>query len=319
MNKINASKIAKIALAIMLVIVVAGAIVFEICKLNYGADIKGCVEITVELDEDSINDKVVNAYKEDIIEILEKNGFEFAKTTRIQESSDSFATIVFSVKTSNADKTITKLEDKFSTDLKAYLTSKYDGYTDEDFADNVQISEIGGAYGTELVKGVLWGSLIMVAAITLYCFLRFKWASGFTAFLSAVLDLALLLAILAITRIRVDALSVNVIWICLLYSLLLSLISFFVLKKNSKIKIADEQTIKDRVYSSAYESGKMNFILSVALIVMLALAIIFVPFEIKLILIHVMLAVVVGGADAILVKPVLRYWLSKIKKNKKKA
>lgn len=319
MNKLNALKIAKIALAVMLVIVIAGAVVFGICKFNYGADIKGCVEITVALDEDSKDDKVAEEYKNDVASILEKNGFKFAKTSRIQTSLDGFVELVFSVKTSDADKTIEKLEGKFSTDLKAYLTSKYSGYTDEAFEEDVNINEIGGAYGTEILKGVLWGSLILTAVMTIYCFIRFKWASGFTAFISAVLDLALLFALSALTRIRVDALSVNVIWVCVLYSLMLSMVTFFVLKKNTKVKVADEQAIKEKTLSSAYESGKIIFILTVALMVMLALAIIFVPFDVKLILIYVMLAVLVGSADAILVKPVLRYWLSKIKKNKKKA
>lgn len=319
MNKINALKIAKIALAVMLVIVIAGAVVFGICKFNFGADIKGCVEITVALDEDSKDDKVAEKYKSDIASLLEKNGFEFAKTSRIQTSSDEFAVLVFSVKSSNADKTIEKLEGDFSADLKAYLTQKYAGYNDESFAEDVAINEIGGAYGIEILKGVLWGSLILVSAITVYCFIRFKWASGFTAFISAVLDLALLFSLSAITRIRVDALSVNVIWVSVLYSLMLSIITFFVLRKNTKIKVADEQAVKDKALSSAYESSKIIFILTVALIVMLALAVIFVPFDVKLILIYVILAVMVGSADAILVKPVLRYWLSKIKKNKKKA
>lgn len=319
MNKINVLKIAKIALAVMLVVVVAGAIVFSINKFNFGADIKGCVEITVALDEDSKDDKVAEEYKSDIASLLEKNGFEFAKTSRIQTSSDGFAELVFTVKSSNADKTIEKLEGNFSADLKAYLTQKYVGYTDESFAEDVAINELGGAYGIEILKGVLWGSLILVAAITIYCFIRFKWASGFTAFISAVLDLALLFSLSAITRIRVDALSVNVIWVSVLYSLMLSMITFFVLRKNTKVKVADEQAVKDKALSSAYESSKIIFILTVALIVMLALAVIFVPFDVKLILIYVILAVIVGSADAILVKPVLRYWLSKIKKNKKKA
>ena len=309
-------KIAKIALIAMLVIAIIGAVLFGICKLNYGADIKGCVEVTIALDEDSKTESVAEKYQDDITKIFKDNGYKFAKTTRKATDSSGFVKLVYSVKTKNADKTIQKLNGSFKTDLNEYLSGKY---ADFSYEDSVTVSEIGSSYDCKLLTGVLLGTLILTLAITIYSFIRFKWASGFTTLLSVIMDLLLFVSISAITRIRVDALCVNVIWVATIYSLLTSLVTFFVLKKNSKVKIIDADAIKEKALTSAQESSKYIFIVTVALIVMLALAIIFVPLNVKLLFIYSIIALLIAGADAILVKPVLRYWLSKIKKNKKKA
>lgn len=309
-------KIAKITLIAMLVIAIIGAVLFGVCKLNYGADIKGCVEVTIALDEDSKTESVANKYQCDVAKIFKDNGYKFAKTTRKATDASGFVKLVYSVKTKNADKTIEKLNGDFKTDLNEYFSGKY---ADFSYDDSVTVTEIGSSYGCKLLTGILWGTLILVLAITVYSFIRFKWAGGFTTLLSVIADLLLLVAISAITRIRVDALSVSVIWVATIYSLLTSLVTNFVLKKNSKVKLTDAESIKEKALSGAQESSKYIFIVTVALIVMLALAIIFVPFNVKLLFIYSIIALLVTGADAILVKPVLRYWLSKIKKNKKKA
>lgn len=309
-------KIAKITLIAMLVIAIIGAVIFGICKLNYGADIKGCVEVTVSLDEDSKTESVADKYQSDITKIFKDNGYKFAKSTRRATDASGFVKLVYSVKTKNADKTIQKLNGDFKTDLNDYLSGKY---ADFSYNDSVTVSEIGSSYGCKLLTGILWGTLILALAMTVYSFIRFKWASGITTLLSVIMDLILLVTVSAITRIRVDALCVNVIWIATIYSLLTSLVTNFVLKKNSKVKLTDAESVKEKALTSAQESCKYIFIVTVALIVMLALAVIFVPFNVKLLFIYSIIALLITGADAILVKPVLRYWLSKIKKNKKKA
>ena len=311
-------KIAQISLIVFLSLIIVGAVIFGIFKFNYGADIKGYTEIAIELDEYSKDDKVTKEIQADIKEILEGKGYTFAKNCRIAEDSSGFKMLVFAIDTDGKDMS-EKITSNVKSDIESYFeTSEYS--TEFSFENDVKIYKAGAEYSFNLVGKIAIAFAIIALATTIYFIIRFGWASGFATLINLILDMALALSLIAMTRVRVDGLGFVVILITILASIMSSLITYFVLKRELKRKTIEEISVLDRTRESNLESGKAVFSSFVALIAAMLIFVCFVPLNIKLILVNSILALIAVGANTILFKSALRYWLSKIRltKNKKK-
>ena len=316
MIKFASKKTALITLAVMLVVVLIGSIIFGVCKLNYGADVKGAVEVSVSLDEDSTSSSVAKKYSDDIASIIKKQGFSFASSARTETDASGFKTLVYTLKSSNANKTIEKLGGDFKTKLTEYFATAYDGTSYSfDFDKDVEINKVGGQYSCSYVTKTFLAMAVLALIATVYFIIRYGFASGFTCLISAILDLAVTLSLIAIFRVKVNGYLVSVIPFCVIYSLVLSLIAFSHLKGELGKK-PDRSLIEEKTISSGEVVSKIALYVGIGLIVAFILMVCIMPVELKFVSLYMIIAVLVCTCEALLFKPVLRLWFSKLKKEK---
>lgn len=311
-------KIAQISLIVFLSLIIVGAVIFGIFKFNYGADIKGYTEMSIELDEYSKDDQVCKEIQADIKDILEDSGYSFAKNCRIAEDGSGFKTLIFAIDTNGKDKS-EKIYNDVKSDIKMYFAMSQNN-TDFSFENDVKIYKAGGEYDFNLVGKIALAITIIALTTTIYFIIRFGWASGFATLINFILDMALTLSLITLLRVRVDGLSFVVILITALASIMSSLITYFVLRRELKRKTIEEISVLDKTREANLESGKAVFKSFIAIIAVMLLFVCIVPLNVKLILVNSILALIAVGANTILFKSTLRYWIGKIgsTKNKKK-
>ncbi len=312
MSKIK--KTALIVIAVFVAIIIAGAITFGVTQFNYDSSVVGCVEIKVELGEYAFSDEVRQDYKEDIQKIV-KGEFDLIKDARIEEESGTYATLVYSVK--GDYETVNGIADQKDSDFEQKLNALFiaNGITDFDYATNVSAEKVGGTYSIDiLIKSAIAIGVISLA-VCIYFAIRFGVASALLSFLSVVLELLVMLCTVAITRIPVGGQSVIVLWALTATSLTASIIYNCIVRAEKKS--VEEGTWEDRCFRANAKSNKILFKTLVAIFASIILAVALVPVNLKITVALLALAVLVVGVNAILVKPIIRFWLGKCKKEKK--
>ncbi len=314
MSKIK--KTALIVISVFVAIILAGSIVFGVTAFNYDSTINGCVELRVELDDYGFNQEVRDEYEAGIESVITKLGYKLARDTRVEVESGTYATLVYSIK--GGDKTVASLADSknstLETKLVEYFNAKGTGSTFS-YAEDIKVERVGWSYSEKLLTTSAIAIGVIALAVCVYFVFRFGFASALTTLLSLILEYAVAMGIVAITRIPVGGQVVIVLWSLLAISLLSSLV--LNLSVRAEKKSAEEGTEQERLDRAICKSSKVLFKVLVSLVAMLLFAVALVPVNLKINIALIALAVLVIGVNSLLLKPTLRVLLSKVKKEKK--
>ncbi len=309
----NMKKTAIIVVSIFLAIIIAGAIVFGIAQFNYDSTVSGSVEIKVELGEYAYTDSEREDYKKDIEKIVDDE-FKIVKDTRIQEESGTYAILVYSVEGNQktADSIASEKDSSFEEKLTAYFLGKQ---VDFDYEYSVSAEKVGGIYSKSIVIKSIIALGVIGLAVCIYFAIRFGIASALISFLSIIVEFAVALSIVAFTRIPVGGQAVIALWALLATSLTASIIYNSYVRAEKKS--VEEGTWEERCLRANAKSNKVIFKSFIAIIASIIIAVALVPVNIKITVALLALVVLVVGVNAILLKPILRLWLGKCKREKK--
>ena len=276
----------------------------------------GCVEVRVELDEYGFEESVREDYKAGIDNVISKLGYKQAKEARVEVEGGTYATLVYSIK--GGDKTVAKLSasnsNAFETALNNYFKSKGTDATFS-FAEDVSIERVGWSYSEKLLTTSAIAIGVIALAVCVYFIFRFGFASAVVSLLSLILEYAVAMAIVAITRIPVGGQVVVVLWSLLAVSLLSSLIANLSIRAEKKS--VEEGTDDERFERANKKSAGVLLKVLIALACAILFAVALVPVNMKINVALIALGVIVVGVNSLLFKPALRYWLGKLKKEKK--
>jgi len=318
MKNLNFKKVAFIAIDIILVIIIAGAVFFGFLGVNKTAEAKGGVEVRVCLDENYYDKDLRATAQSDIQKIFTDNGF---KVNQVKREIDStvYNTLVFCIDGNNdvADALAVETGDCIYTSIKTYLETENSGFTFNDDAEvkEYRVDYVGGSFANKVLQKTFISFAIIFVVAIIYFGIRFGIFSALASFVATILELGLFNAVVIITRIPTDGTFYLALFAVLVFSLLASLIYnvFF----RSALKGVEEKSLQEHAQDVSLKAGKIFASVTVSIVVGLLLAIIAVPSTLKLILAQIALGILLVGITAILVRPALRYWLGSIKKEKK--
>lgn len=309
-------KTALVVVAIFALIILAGSIVFGVTQFNYDYTINGCVEIRVELDEYAYETEVRNEYESEIEKIVKNCGYKLVRETRVEVESGTYATLVYSVE--GGEKTAANLAPSKNSLLQTKLQEFFNAKGKQSYysyEENVSAEKVGWSYSEKLLTTSAIAIGVIALAVCIYFLFRFGIASTVVTLLSLIIEYAVALGIVAITRIPVGGQVVIVLWAMLAISLVSSLI--YNLSIRAEKKSAQEGTPEERLQRANDKAIKVLFKVLVAFAAAILFAVALVPVSMKINVALIALSVIVVGVNSILLKPTFRQLLSKIKREKK--
>ena len=321
MKNFNIRKIAFIALDIILVIVIAGAVLFGILGFNKSTNASKYVQVRVTLGQEYIlKDNNVEKAEKDIKNILSKNGYKFVEDAYTEVDSKGYNVLVFNLKGNQvtSDNLSVTGEGSVYKQIKTYLETENVGYVfdapEQEFKE-FNVDYVGSAFSNKLYSKSLISMAIILVATIVYFLIRFKVASSMASLCVTIIEFLLFVSIVAITRIPVDGMF----YVVLFGVLIASLISSFVYNNYFRMALngAEEKTLLEHTQYVSCKAGKIIASVFIAVIAALLLAIIAVPSSIKVLLALLALGLLVVGICSVLIRPVFRYWLGLINCKKK--
>jgi preprotein translocase subunit SecF len=206
--------------------------------------------------------------------------------------------ITYWVKSDTSDET---LETAWS---KIYASFQQDGELSfSQYSYEIAISYIQPTYSYIWRAAIAGGVLLVIA--TLYVLIRFSVPMGLATLIAGVGDVAVMLALTIICRIPTTSTLAVMAVFAVLYSVLLSLISFSSMRKTLKSEECAEMSVQESMVLATNGTVKNVSILSVCVVVIGAALAIFCGEAVRAAAFGIILTAVASGFSALCVKPAL--------------
>lgn len=295
MNKISGLKIVekmKIWLVALLVLIVAGSVVWGVAGLNKDSSYKGYKQLAVNVTSSIAAEDI----KKDTEKWLDDNGVKVVSVKVIDEQS-----LIYEVETKMTD-------DDVKDGLKTALGS-YEKYLDKDIPVNFTEAK-GSANNTP----ALWALLaigVSLVVLFVYALIRYKWRRALTLVASILLSIYLTICLTAIFRIPVGVNYISAIAFAFVFSGIVSL--YYVNKVKALVRSAEYKGAKriDLANSAVSATLLKTVILAVATIIILVAGVIFSATPVRYVLLSAIVGVVVSTAVVLTVTPTLYAYLGK--------
>jgi SecD/SecF fusion protein len=213
-DRFNFVETRKTFYTLSIILLIAGAIMLSVFKLNLGIDFSSGTRVEVLSSESLTQEQLSNQ--------LEELGYP---------SSD----IVISG--DNRDIGVVRYKDEFNQEevnkFKAELSAVY--------GSDPNISTVSSTVGKELAKNALYALLIAGLGILLYVAFRFEWRMGLSTIIGLIHDVFFMLAIFSILRLEIDITFIAAVLTIVGYSINDTIVTFDRIREN----LATRGTIKD--------------------------------------------------------------------------
>jgi SecD/SecF fusion protein len=213
-DRFNFAETRKTFYTLSIILLIAGAIMLSVFKLNLGIDFSSGTRVEVLSSESLTQEQLSNQ--------LEELGYP---------SSD----IVISG--DNRDIGVVRYKDEFNQEevnkFKAELSAVY--------GSDPNISTVSSTVGKELAKNALYALLIAGLGILLYVAFRFEWRMGLSTIIGLIHDVFFMLAIFSILRLEIDITFIAAVLTIVGYSINDTIVTFDRIREN----LATRGTIKD--------------------------------------------------------------------------
>lgn len=227
-----------------LAILVVGAIILGIFKLNLGIDFSSGTRVEILSEEQTT--------QEEIKDYLENIGFPSEK---IVISGEEQNTAVVSYKDD--------LNQQEILDLKAAII--------KDYGHEPSVSTVSPTVGQELAKNAIYALAIAALGIIIYVAFRFEWRMGVGAIASLVHDVFFMVAIFSFLRLEIDITFIAAILTIVGYSINDTIVTFDRIRENinRKEKITTKEELAEIVNKSLRQtmSRSINTVLTVIIVV----------------------------------------------------
>lgn len=235
--------------ALSIALIVAGAIVLGIFKLNLGIDFSSGTRAEI-LSDSALTKEEVSTYLDDIGHPTED--------------------IVISGDKSNIG--VARFKEEFSQEevkeLKAQVADKYGA--------EPNISTVSSKVGKELAKNALFALLYAAIGIIIYVALRFEWRMGVAAILGLLHDAFFMIAIFSILRLEVDITFIAAVLTIVGYSINDTIVTFDRIRENlHKIGHLDNENDLANIINKSLRQTlgrSVNTVLTVLIVVVALIA-----------------------------------------------
>jgi SecD/SecF fusion protein len=213
-DRFNFVETRKTFYTLSIILLIAGAIMLSVFKLNLGIDFSSGTRVEVLSSESLTQEQLSNQ--------LEELGYP---------SSD----IVISG--DNRDIGVVRYKDEFNQEE----VNKFKAELSEVYGSDPNISTVSSTVGKELAKNALYALLIAGLGILLYVAFRFEWRMGLSTIIGLIHDVFFMLAIFSILRLEIDITFIAAVLTIVGYSINDTIVTFDRIREN----LATRGTIKD--------------------------------------------------------------------------
>jgi SecD/SecF fusion protein len=213
-DRFNFVETRKTFYTLSIILLIAGAIMLSVFKLNLGIDFSSGTRVEVLSSESLTQEQLSNQ--------LEELGYP---------SSD----IVISG--DNRDIGVVRYKDEFNQEE----VNKFKAELSEVYGSDPNISTVSSTVGKELAKNALYALLIEGLGSLLYVAFRFEWRMGLSTIIGLIHDVFFMLAIFSILRLEIDITFIAAVLTIVGYSINDTIVTFDRIREN----LATRGTIKD--------------------------------------------------------------------------
>ena len=241
-------KLAKPLLSLSVLILIVGAVILFIFKLNLGIDFTSGTRVDFE-SKDKISE---------------------AKVTKTLEEQDFKPTQV-SLGENGKNATV-----QFKNDLSKDEVSKIKNTIDKSFGNDPTVNTVSPVIGQELAKNAMMALLYAAIGIIIYITFRFEWRMGLSSVLALLHDAFMIVAVFSLFRLEVDITFIAAVLTIIGYSINDTIVTFDRVRENlHKIKVITKpEQIDDIVNRSIRQTmtRSINTVLTVIIVVVALLA-----------------------------------------------
>ncbi|PTI70638.1 protein translocase subunit SecDF [Staphylococcus succinus] len=242
-ERIDFMKLAKPSLSLSVVILILGAIVLFIFRLNLGIDFTSGTRVDFESDQKVSDDKVT--------QVLEDKHFEPDQVS-IGEKGKNVSV-------------------QFKNALSKDEVSKIKDTVDSSFGHDPTVNTVSPVIGQELAKNAMLALIYAAIGIIIYITFRFEWRMGLSSILALLHDAFMIVAVFSLFRLEVDITFIAAVLTIIGYSINDTIVTFDRVRENlHKVKvITDKAQIDDIVNRSIRQTmtRSINTVLTVVIVV----------------------------------------------------
>ncbi|PTI41598.1 protein translocase subunit SecDF [Staphylococcus succinus] len=242
-ERIDFMKLAKPLLSLSVVILILGAIVLFIFRLNLGIDFTSGTRVDFESDQKVSDDKVT--------QVLEDKHFEPDQVS-IGEKGKNVSV-------------------QFKNALSKDEVSKIKDTVDSNFGHDPTVNTVSPVIGQELAKNAMLALIYAAIGIIIYITFRFEWRMGLSSILALLHDAFMIVAVFSLFRLEVDITFIAAVLTIIGYSINDTIVTFDRVRENlHKVKvITDKAQIDDIVNRSIRQTmtRSINTVLTVVIVV----------------------------------------------------
>ena len=241
-------KLAKPLLSLSVLILIVGAVILFVFKLNLGIDFTSGTRVDFE-SKDKISE---------------------AKVTKTLEDQDFKPTQV-SLGENGKNATV-----QFKNDLSKDEVSKIKDTIDKSFGNDPTVNTVSPVIGQELAKNAMMTLLYAAIGIIIYITFRFEWRMGLSSVLALLHDAFMIVAVFSLFRLEVDITFIAAVLTIIGYSINDTIVTFDRVRENlHKVKVITKpEQIDDIVNRSIRQTmtRSINTVLTVIIVVVALLA-----------------------------------------------
>ena len=241
-------KLAKPLLSLSIIILIIGAVILFVFKLNLGIDFTSGTRVDFES-----NDKVSEAK---VTQTLEDENF---KPTQVSLGENG--------------KNVTV---QFKNDLSKDEVSKIKNTIDDSFGNDPTVNTVSPVIGQELAKNAMMALLYAAIGIIIYITFRFEWRMGLSSVLALLHDAFMIIAVFSLFRLEIDITFIAAVLTIIGYSINDTIVTFDRVRENlHKIKVITKPSQIDDIVNRSIRqtmTRSINTVLTVIIVVVALLA-----------------------------------------------
>lgn len=236
-------KLAKPLLSFSVLIIIVGAIILFIFKLNLGIDFTSGTRVDFESENKVSEEKVTQT--------LEDKDF---KPTQVSLGENGQNATV-----------------QFKNDLSKDEVAKIKSTIDNEFGNDPTVNTVSPVIGQELAKNAMFALIYAAIGIIIYTTFRFEWRMGLSSVLALLHDAFIIVAVFSLFRLEVDITFIAAVLTIIGYSINDTIVTFDRVRENlHKVKVITKKSQIDDIVNRSIRqtmTRSINTVLTVVIVV----------------------------------------------------
>lgn len=241
-------KLAKPLLSLSGIIIIVGAIILFIFKLNLGIDFTSGTRVDFESENKVSEEKVTQT--------LEDKDFKPSQVSLGKNGQN--ATV------------------QFKNDLSKDEVAKIKSTIDNEFGNDPTVNTVSPVIGRELAKNAMFALVYAAIGIIIYTTFRFEWRMGLSSVIALLHDAFMIVAVFSLFRLEVDITFIAAVLTIIGYSINDTIVTFDRVRENlHKVKVITKKSQIDDIVNRSIRqtmTRSINTVLTVVIVVISLLA-----------------------------------------------
>ncbi|MEB7847687.1 protein translocase subunit SecDF [Staphylococcus equorum] len=241
-------KLAKPLLSLSAIIIIVGAIILFIFKLNLGIDFTSGTRVDFESENKVSEEKVTQT--------LEDKDFKPSQVSLGENGQN--ATV------------------QFKNDLSKDEVAKIKSTIDNEFGNDPTVNTVSPVIGRELAKNAMFALVYAAIGIIIYITFRFEWRMGLSSVIALLHDAFMIVAVFSLFRLEVDITFIAAVLTIIGYSINDTIVTFDRVRENlHKVKVITKKSQIDDIVNRSIRqtmTRSINTVLTVVIVVISLLA-----------------------------------------------